>query len=267
MTRPAGLPDFGNPPLDEVVIGVQFARHPEYNDLFAWEVWNTFRAEFPHFQEAPRLDPAFEVFGGAETVSMPAFQFSISQSEPSKRYWFIAEDDSHLLQFQDDRFYMNWRKRHQNKYPRYEAIAEQFAKHLEGLRGVFQGHGAPLIIKQAEVAYINIIPLIEKTAIADWLTIVRPSVLNVEQLNATFSEVVLSEDGKKPVARLRYELGLSSSREVRRAMRLSLIYRGTPADISTKSISDFLAAGRQRIVKRFCDITTEEAHKIWARSQ
>lgn len=265
MSRPAGLPDFASPPLDEVVLGVQFVRHPKYNDLFAWRVREAFKSEFPNYNEVPRLDPRFEVFGGADTLA--SFQFNIMQSEPSKRYWFIAGDDSHLIQFQDDRFFLNWRRRPGNLYPRYEAVAAMFDSHLERLRGIFEADKVPFVAKQAEIAYINVIPMLDKTLLSDWLRIVNPTALSIEQLNANFSEVVFSEDGKSPVARMYYEVGLFTSREVRRAIRLVLTYRGAPVENSRQSIIDFLAAGRERIVNRFCDITTEKAHEAWSRKQ
>ncbi|QND60414.1 TIGR04255 family protein [Mesorhizobium huakuii] len=265
MSRPAGLADFANPPLDEVVLGVQFVRHPEYNDLFAWRVREAFKAEFPNYSEVPRLDPRFEVFGGADTLA--SFQFNITQSEPSKRYWFIADDDSHLLQFQDDRFFLNWRRRPGNLYPRHEAVAAMFYRYLERLGSLYISDKVPFVVKQAEIAYINVIPMVEKTLLSDWLSIVNPTALNIEQLNANFSEVVFSRDGENPVARMYYEVGLFTSREVRRAIRLMLTYRGAPVENSSQSIVDFIAAGRERIVNRFCDITTEKAHRSWSRKQ
>ncbi|MER9758496.1 TIGR04255 family protein [Mesorhizobium sp. M0138] len=264
MSRPDGLPDFACPPLEEVVLGVQFSRHPQYDDSFAWEVWEAFRSEFPTFQQRPRLDPMFEVFGGSET--MASFQFSIAQTEPSKRYWFVAQDDSHLLQFQDDRLLLNWRRRPGNDYPRYEAMSALFEKYLDQLKSLFYNRNrVELVIQQAEVAYINVIPLVERTNLGDWLRLVQPSSLNIEQLNAIFTEVVHSD--KTPIARLHYEIGLLSSRELSRGMRLTLTYRGAPKGSKTQTIIEFLGVGRERIVNRFCDITTEEAHKIWQRKQ
>ncbi|TIX69470.1 MAG: TIGR04255 family protein [Mesorhizobium sp.] len=265
MNRPDGLPDFGNPPLNEVVLGVQFEKHSGYNDLFAWRVREELKSEFPNYAEVPRLDPRFEVFGGAETLAN--FQFSIQQSEPSKRYWFIATDDSHLVQFQDDRVLLNWRQRRDNEYPRYEAIVAKFGDLLEKLRAQFENDRQQFVVNQAEISYINVIPLVDSTTLGDWLKIVRPTALNIEQLNANFSEVVLSDDGNHPVARMHYEVSLFTAREVKRAIRLVITYRGAPREKHSSAIIDFLNAGRIRIVNRFCDITTEQAHKTWQRKQ
>ncbi|BAV46423.1 hypothetical protein MesoLj113a_34870 [Mesorhizobium sp. 113-1-2] len=265
MTRPEGLPDFGNPPLDEVVLGVQFARHPGYSDLFAWRVREEFKSEFPNYAEVPRLDPRFEVFGGAET--MANFQISFQSTEPSKRYWFIADDDSHLLQFQDDRFLLNWRRRASRAYPRFEAISAMFDGFLTRLAAKFDSDRSPLVINQAEISYINAIPLTDGTRMSDWLSIVQPTGLNIEQLNANFSEVVFSPDGKDPVARMHYEVSLHSTREVKRAIRLGITYRGAPSQKDVSGVKNFFADGRVKIINRFCDLTTEQAHKVWQRKQ
>ena len=39
LRRPDNLPDFGTPPLVEVVLGVQFATPAGYREVFAREVW------------------------------------------------------------------------------------------------------------------------------------------------------------------------------------------------------------------------------------
>ena len=64
MARPEHLPDFESPPLDELVLGVQFSPLPGYSAVFAKDVWGLFRQQFPRVEEKPALDPVFETFGG-----------------------------------------------------------------------------------------------------------------------------------------------------------------------------------------------------------
>ncbi|MDP2738907.1 MAG: hypothetical protein Q8O82_09480 [Pseudorhodobacter sp.] len=65
MTRPEHLPDYSRPPLDDVILGVQFASVPAYTSVDSKGVWDLFRSDFPKIQEHPVLDPQFETFGGA----------------------------------------------------------------------------------------------------------------------------------------------------------------------------------------------------------
>ena len=49
--RPDDLPDFTAPPLIEVVIDTQFEMIPEYQQIYAGEVWGLFRDRFPIVEE------------------------------------------------------------------------------------------------------------------------------------------------------------------------------------------------------------------------
>src|SRR4051794_13517866 len=63
VTRPETLPDFCTPPLNEVVVGVQFTPARGYQQIRAGEVWALFRSIFPKVEEFPALPPMFETFG------------------------------------------------------------------------------------------------------------------------------------------------------------------------------------------------------------
>ena len=69
MIRPSHLPVFSNPPLDEVVLGIQFTPVSSYTSVHGNDVWALFREEFPLVQEHPALEPKFETFGGVNPTS------------------------------------------------------------------------------------------------------------------------------------------------------------------------------------------------------
>ena len=168
MARPEHLPDFTDPPLDEVVLGVQFSSVPGYASVYANDIWALFKEEFPSVQEHPILEPKFETFGGANP--QPTVQFQIGPPPVGSRLWFISSDENNLLQFQADRFITNWRKRsNPQEYPRFEKIAEAFEENLNTLSEHFQkAFQYKLDINQAEIAYINIIPVGEFSDTGKW---------------------------------------------------------------------------------------------------
>ena len=71
MKRPEHLPDFTDPPLDEVVIGVQFAPVPGYNSVHSMGIWELFQPEFPKVVEQPMIETQFETFGGSNIDAGP----------------------------------------------------------------------------------------------------------------------------------------------------------------------------------------------------
>ncbi|MFZ1415883.1 MAG: TIGR04255 family protein [Defluviicoccus sp.] len=263
MTRPSRLPDFANPPLDEVVLGVQFAPVPAYTAVNARDVRELFRAGFPKVQEQPLLMPQFETFGGANLQA--SFPFQIGGPPAGSRLWFLSNDENHLLQFQPDRFLSNWRKRPiPQPYPRFESIAEAFENNLNTLAKHFASElDYPININQAEVAYINIIPVEDFSNAGKWFRLWNGVVLNIEVLHTSFNEVIRDKNGNSH-ARLSHTIQCAFAPDGKhKAFQLSLTFRGKPSGTDVPSAMQFLTQGREAIVMRFKEITTSEAHNFW----
>jgi uncharacterized protein (TIGR04255 family) len=265
MARPEHLPDFGSPPLDEVFVGVQFAPPQNYTSVFSSDVWGLFKKSYPVVQEHPALEPSFETFGGSNPQSGVQFRFGTGPLRG--RLWFISNEQDHLIQFQEDRFLLNWRKRPKlQAYPHFEGIADSFEKHLSSLQGLFETSlKTRLDINQAEVTYVNLIPVAKYYEAGDLFRIWGFERIDIENLNLHFNEVVHSADGK-PYARLLHELQTVVTTDGKeKALRLTLTFRGRPAGNQIADAISFIRAGRERIVTRFSELTTEKAHLIWER--
>lgn len=265
MVRPSHLPDFAQPPLDEVVLGVQFSPSPRYTSLNLKDVWDLYSAEYPEVQEKPALDPTFETFGGPSP--QPSMQFHFGPPPLHSRVWFISSEQSHLIQFQQDRFLLNWRRRPTGgEYPHFEDISRMFSDNLTKLAHWFESiQSHPLEINQAEVCYINIVPVDAFASAGEWFTFWKPGKWNMEGLATTFGEVLHDTNGK-PHARLIHELlSVSMADGESTAFRLSLTVRGAPLGNNIGAAMSFLKMGRERIVTRFTELTTELAHTSWGR--
>ena len=265
MQRPHDLPDFLSPPLDEVVLGVQFTPVPKYSSVGSREVWDLFRDAFPIVEEHPLLSPQFEIFGGANPL--PDLPLFLGQPPVGTRLWFLSQDLNHLIQFQPDRFITNWRKTaNLQPYPRFEAIADSFEKNLlllaEHFKAVFNYQ---LEINQAEVTYVNLIPVGEFAEAGRWFGVCNSGSVDVEAISTNFVQVVRDED-RKPYARFVTEIQSVFLLPARKkAFKMSLAFKGKPAARDIPSAIKFLRDGRERIVKHFRDITTTEAHEFWGR--
>lgn len=181
MTGPDHLPDFAKPPLNEVVLGVQFASVPGYTPVDAAKIWDLFKDEFPVVQEQPLLDSQYETFGGANVQSGP--RISVGAAALGSRLWFLSENDSNLLQFQPNRFIANWRKHLENSpsYPRFEGIAKGFESNLAKLAAHFTAaFEYELDIDQAEVTYVNYIPVDRFSEIGEWLNLLNGCLFDIE---------------------------------------------------------------------------------------
>jgi uncharacterized protein (TIGR04255 family) len=265
MPRPADLPDFENPPLDEVVLGVQFAPVPGFRTVHVREVWDLYRAEFPKVQDQPPLLPAFETFGGVPPQQSGFQPLFMGTNSGIARVWFVSEKENHLVQFQPDRLLANWRRTpHDQPYPRFETILAAYDLNLDHLASLFLDHFDHSIqINQAEISYINIIPVETFSEAENFFKVWKSVSQEFEGLNLTLVEVIHDPDSR-PYARLIQEIQSAYSPDGKhKAYKLNLTFRGKPVGSSKDDAMKFLTQGREIIVRRFANLTTTSAHKLW----
>ncbi len=263
--RPDHLPDFRNPPLNEVVLGVQFNPPQGYQQIFAGEVWNLFRKEFPNVEEQLPIAPAFETFG----LPSKGIQLGFSTGATHDRFWFLRPDGDELIQFQQDRLLHNWRKvgDETNVYPRFESMIKRFRDELNLLEGYMSGlTPQALSINQCEISYINhIAPLDDQALVAsDWIRFVNFDKREPDDFSLAFREVIHDADNS-PQGRLICDASLGIKADRRQVIVLTLTVRGAPKESTLASSLEFLALGRDVIVRKFAELTTDEAHMKWGR--
>ena len=126
--RPSDLPDFGQPPVVEVALSVQFEPLAFIGRHIA-ELWQSCRSQFPNWQDQPPIAPAFELFGEA----VPDARAWLNAAQ-LRRAIFRNALGTELKQYQADRFVRNWTKAPDAPtYPRYESVLTPFATDLRVL--------------------------------------------------------------------------------------------------------------------------------------
>ena len=264
--RPIYLPDFTNPPLNEVVLGVQFAQPKGYQQIYAGEIWKLFKEEFSQVQEQSPIPPSFETFG-LPAASRGEFNY-ITGAIPN-RFWFLRPNGDELIQFQSDRLIHNWKKvgDESNKYPRYEYIVKRFKSEFEQIQSYINTLSPQsLIINQCEVTYVNHIKAEqgEPLVASDWLRFLKFDTKEPDDFTLNFREIIADKDGK-PYGRLICESSIAFKGTNQKIIQINLSVRGAPKESNIESALEFITKGRDLIVSRFADMTTESAHKIWER--
>ncbi len=270
VQRPEHLPEFGRPPLNEVVIGVQFAPAKGYSQVRAWEVWQLFRPDYPVVQEREALTPFFETFGPPRADAISG-GLNFVTGALHDRFWFLRQTGDELIQFQQDRLLHNWRRvgNQSNEYPRFEKMAERFASELKRLEEYFADLTPQLLsINQCEISYVNHIEggLGVLPRPIDWLRYASFEGQDLEDFRATFREVV-KDPNQRPVGRFICECSSGISAVGKPILVLSLTVRGTPDGNNRQSALDFISRGRSLIVEKFAELTTASAHTAWERSK
>ena len=266
MIRPEHLPEFLNPPLHEVVLGVQFNPPRGYQQIRAGEVWDLFRTDYPSVQELQALPPTFETFG----LPSSSAQLMLRSGASHDRFWFLTTKGDELIQFQQDRLLHNWRKVGEgtNEYPRFEGMVKRFEDELVQFES-YVNSLAPqaLLVTQYEITYVNHISSQsgEALLVGDWL---RPLCLQVpiqaDDFSLTLRQTIRDDDGK-PQGRLVVEAMTAFQEDGSPLIALNITVRGAPKDATYASALDLICKGRDLIVTRFSQLTTEVAHRHWGR--
>lgn len=261
--RPDNLPDFEKPPLTEVVLGIQFSTPGGYSQIHAGQVWNLFRSQFPLVEEQQPIAPIFETFGPVKT-SQADVQFL--SGPVHDRFWFLSDDQSELLQFQNDRLLHNWRKTSEGRpYPRYERMRERFAYECRRLDEFFREEfGEKLAITQCEITYINQIPVEDFQSCEKILSFLRFDASIPDDV-AFRSRYILSDERGLPFGRLIIDFKNGYKPDGSQVYVLELTCRGAPEEPTGDSAFAFIDLGRKYVVSKFADVTTPLAHGLWER--
>lgn len=264
MNRPKHLPSYENPPINEVTVGVQFAPQAGYRQIYALEIWQLFKKEFPHLEEHPPLPPIIETFG---THAIGQIGFGFIPGAVHQRFWFLSEKKDEIIQFQNDMFIHNWRKLADtsNKYPHFEEILAKYKDEITKLEEYFSKFSSDkLKINQCQLNYTNHILLSEEADYDKWLNIASFNSFEADEFGISYSKILKDESGK-PFGRLICEANKGLNNKGEAIIWLNITYRGMPKDSNIESAMEFFKVGREMIVTCFDKITTDYAHKKWGK--
>lgn len=271
LTRPSDLPNFERPPVNEVVLSLQFASLEELKSAHIGFLWAKLKDRYPTVTEQTPIDPVFETFGTPKGSLQTQISFQQLTLLPLPRYWFEAPGGG-LFQVQQDRIIHNWRLR-ESPYPRYEMVREEFAKDLATFEEFLREQDlGTLRFNQSEISYINTIDLPDgddpHAAIEQVTSVWKKLDSGDRDLEDVFfrARYLMRKDGN-PYARLHVTL-LPAVRTSTQAhvVRLEMTFRGKPESEEAAAAFALLDDGRAAIVKAFAQMTTPEMHKHWGRT-
>lgn len=267
VPRPLHLPDFAKPPLNEVVMGIQFEPVAGYQQIRAGEVWGLFRSDYPEVEEHPPIAPAFETFG---LPAGPQLNFGFATGAQHDRFWFLKPQKEELIQFQQDRLLHKRRKIGDgtNPYPRFESMIVNFQSEARKLEDYFRSiSSSGLSVNQCELSYINHIefdgtPGLEN--MSKWIKFINGDDFVSDDARLAFRSVMLRENDE-PFGRIICECNPAVNRSGKAITILNITVRGLPPRPDIAAAIDFLTMAREMIVDLFARITTDSAHRAWGR--
>jgi uncharacterized protein (TIGR04255 family) len=267
MTTP--LPEFDDPPLNEVVIGVQFDRLVSFRLVHFGLYWDKIRGKYPGIEEQLPLPMQLEP-SQLSPATGPSAELSILASPPCPRCWFLNETKTQLLQVQTDRFWRNWRQVDgSERYPRFPSLISEFLKDwTEFVSFVKNSDLGQPAVNQCELTYLNhieampgphsfsdpagLFSILSKPKDNSFLP--KPEMLN-------WSARYLLPDGR---GRLTVHMDPGyRNRDLHPIYILNLTARGAPKDRSGDSLAEWFSVARTWVVKAFDELTSPAMHKFW----
>jgi uncharacterized protein (TIGR04255 family) len=265
--RPADLPDYRDPPIDEVVIAVQFLPIEGLLDTHIREFWREIQAEYPVAENQPRLEGPIESVD--ETPIAPTIQFPVGMALQG-RMWLISETDDFLVQVQNTRFMQNWRRR-KTPYQHFDQLHQLFWKNFRTFREYLMSNNLPQPkIQQAEVTYINWLPDSSLTDFFLPARAVRIDILGTERepQDQSWSARYSLPNNLEMVQRLYIQCqpAIRAQPPHARGAQFALVFRGARASgIEDSEVEDIVDLARVVIVETFTELTTESAQTTWER--
>ena len=153
-------PTFLDPPIIELVLGVQFSPLTKLTSGHFGLFWKSLSEEWSLPSDAPALSDEFETFDVPPWRKAQMMQFSLGPAPTPGRFMVTHRNGDRLIQMQPSRFHLNWRKKDgQTRYLSYKTLIaefeEAFKKFSEFVRERELGTILP---NQWELTYVNAFP-------------------------------------------------------------------------------------------------------------
>ena len=268
-TEQSALPDYGNPPVVETVVGVQFEPLSGFTNAHLGAFWQALGiSEWPMVQDVPPLPRQEERFT-PEAQWGKALRLQLTQN-PASRLQIRNRDGNRLLQLQDGRMHLNWLGEGGDRYPRYALVRAEFDNLLTQLaRFVDASQLGVLTPDQWEVTYVNRIRQGLWTTPADWNFFSplngMPSlegVIEPESFTGEWHFVIPEQRGR---LHIHWQHARETESDEDSQVLLTLTARG-PIGNETGFNSSVLAGidlGRETIVRSFRHLMSDPANTEW----
>lgn len=266
------LPEYDNPPVSEVVSGIQFKPIKGLTAAYVGLLWESFKPDYPQSKEVAPLMPAIESFDETPAREMASFENFFGLT----RTWFETSDGNGLIQVQRDRLLHNWRKeKATDKYPHYDYVIDKFRAALAKFEEFLKRNNLdPVEPLQFELTYVNHIPQDEGWHDLNELGEVLPDfswrpkpdrfLPHPETINWQATFLMPERSG-----RLHQSIRLAKRRtDGRPTLVLELTARGIGDDKSRSAMWDWFNLAHEWIVLGFTDMTGESVQKaVWKRKR
>jgi uncharacterized protein (TIGR04255 family) len=259
-------PNFSAPPVEEVALGLSFQPSTELNILDVAELRECLKQiGFNEMQvHAPLTTRGSRVFQNIN------FQLKMLPGFP--RFWFMSESKEYIIQIQQDKFAVNWRRSDTptKKYVGFKVIEESFWKFSSIFENWYKQYAKDALkINGLDLTYYNNIPI--------------EGGLNSSTLNNIYKDfqwsnkTVLSNSVQQmffevtlPVEKIDAQMfimghtakDMETEKDLHR-LEMAVIGACDIEGINKGLVNQWYSEAHDRIVHGFVELTMPDMHKIW----
>jgi uncharacterized protein (TIGR04255 family) len=264
MTAARTLPDFENPPAVETLMGVHFAPIERWQGPYFGLFWSRIKKDYPRIELQPPVIAAL-------TAESALAQFQ-SRVELPVRCWFFNQDETRLIQVQNNLFLHNWRKVEPgDKYLHYDDLRPIFEREWQGFRNFLESESLPVpAVQLCEVTYVNHIDRGNGLKTFADLSDVFPNWSPRTSGGILPTPELVAINASYPLKDLEGHLQITAQPAVRQTdtketLQLTVTAKCKPSSSSNEDIRRCLDESRKWVVLGFTDFTGPKMHAIWGR--
>jgi len=269
-------PKFDFPPVVETVLSVQFSSLPGYSTAHAGWFWKEYldklsdepTLKWNQAVDAVRLEDQFERFG-PEDIWVPPFSLKALPSIPNHRTQIFRADGERMVQVQDTRFILNWKKQ-TGAYPSFGPLLEECRTLLHAFESFASEAGfGGITYNQWEIVYVDQLKKGDLWESArDWSKIFpglsvppvqgNPSVAHGDETMSADWRFSLNDQRGRMYISLRQLRMLPANEEV-----LNVTFVGRGPVTASQTWEQGLELGHDVLNDTFLAITSPEAQMHW----
>lgn len=251
---------FSKPPVNEVVAGQAFVPRADLLIPHLGEFWaSRLKGQYPRVAHAVPVTSANE----------PPFCDPLT-GVPLPRLWFIGQEETRMVQLQQDRIYANWRRlKVSDEYVRFPAVRDEFIRVLDEFNQYVEvTTGVRLKPVRYELTYVNMLRKGDEYGdVTDLSNVFRDFgwqpgarfLSHPSKLGARFEFALPNEFGTLTVAA--DPVRKNDTEEDLYRFQLAAV---APIEVAGRiDFAQWIEAAHDQIVRGFKDLTTSQMHAHW----
>ena len=255
MNNPKLLPDFKNPPLDQMKLSAHFSAIQQLRHVDLGYIAKLFERDFPNITENAPLSKLSQLTQDDKVqvnfLNLPELTF-------------LTETRDFGISFADDKFSIFWQKSADGAdYPHFDEICKIFGKNFDVFQKFVQENYAdPLQILNYHIGYYNIIGVEGFDEFFSYFDFIKRDKIVSDQFELQFTKHY-ADKKSNTFARLIHNFVSGFSTDKQKALLFGIAFYGSTENSDYTTMNTLLNFGRSKIANSFENITTKQAQNTW----